>query len=234
MRSNPSCELLNKRLQLYYTTNKAWRYVFTTRLPLKLGSGNGDSWSSIPAPLSRKSRIPNFCHRYPEHHFLSQSTSVPFGKFRFPASSQIPHPSTFSRIPHCLLVKSRIASTFSRNPALPFGQIPHPVNVFPNPALYFGQVPHPEIPFQTRKSVMISLLTGACSLKIKGILDVKRNFPSPESKSSSTIFSRAFVMDSSSPETHHPLGNQSYLISLLPLFQIINTYGNTKSSISHG
>ena len=116
MQSNPSCEQLNKRLQLYYTTNKAWRYVFTTRLPLKLGSGNGDSWSSIPAPLSRKFRIPNFCHRYPEHHFLSQSASVPFGKFRFPGSSQIPHPSTFSLIPHCLLVKSRIPSMFSRIP----------------------------------------------------------------------------------------------------------------------
>ena len=38
-------------------------------------------------------------------------------------------------------------------------------------------------------------------------------------------------MDSSSPETHHPLGNQSYLICLLPLFQIIATYGNMKSSL---
>ena len=170
MQSNPSCEQLNKRVELYCTTNKAWRYVFIPRLPLRLEIGNGDSWSRITASFSRKSRISNFCHRYPKHNSLSQSASVPFGKFRFPASSQIPHPSTFSRIPHCLLVKSRIpstfsriphcllvksriASTFSRNPALPFGQIPYPVNVFPNPAMSFGQIPHLENTLPDIKSV---------------------------------------------------------------------------------
>ena len=142
MQSNPSCEQLNKRVELYCTTNKAWRYVFIPRLPLRLEIGNGDSWSRITASFSRKSRISNFCHRYPKHNSLSQSASVPFGKFRFPASSQIPHPSTFSRIPHCLLVKSRIPSTFSRIPhwllvesRIPsmFSRIPHLENTLPDP-----------------------------------------------------------------------------------------------------
>ena len=134
MQSNPSCEQLNKRVELYCTTNKAWRYVFIPRLPLRLEIGNGDSWSRITASFSRKSRISNFCHRYPKHNSLSQSASVPFGKFRFPASSQIPHPSTFSRIPHCLLVKSRIPSTFSR--------IPHCLLVKSRIASRFSRIPH--------------------------------------------------------------------------------------------
>ena len=126
MQSSPSCEQLNKRLQLYYTTNKAWRYVFTTRLPLKLGSGNGDSWSAFlllfhENPESRTSviAIPNIIF------FLNPQPCLNFDKFRFPSMfPQIPHcllvksciPSTFSRIPHGLLVKSRIPSTFSRIP----------------------------------------------------------------------------------------------------------------------
>ena len=133
----------------------------------------GGSWSRIPAPFSRESRIPHFLHRYPEFRFFSpkihlkrlisakahkfkmqigpfhwyfvlawlirfcrynvfwvvtisricgrQATKsrIPcpnFGESRFPGSSQIPNPVKiflFSRIPHRILVKSRI-------PRIPF------------------------------------------------------------------------------------------------------------------
>ena len=56
---------------------------------------------------------PDFFHRYPEYPFLSKSTSMlKFGRIPLPGrvavNSRIP--STFSRIPHCILVKSRIPS----------------------------------------------------------------------------------------------------------------------------
>ena len=39
-----------------------------------------------------------------------------FAESGFACSSQIPYPVSVSRLPHCILVKSRIPSTFSRIP----------------------------------------------------------------------------------------------------------------------
>ena len=67
----------------------------------------GGSWSCIPAPFSRDSRVPNFCHGYPEYRFLSQFP-IPcpnFGESRFPGRSQIPYAINGTRIPHvCVCV----------------------------------------------------------------------------------------------------------------------------------
>ena len=43
------------------------------------GGGGGLKVSSarIPAPFSRPTRIPNFCHLFPENRFLSQSVADP-------------------------------------------------------------------------------------------------------------------------------------------------------------
>ena len=62
----------------------------------------------IPAPFSRVSRLPNFCHR-----FIPNTVSFPnpasraqiLAKIRFPGSSQTLYPVNFSRILFCTLGK---------------------------------------------------------------------------------------------------------------------------------
>ena len=71
--------------------------------------------------------MPNFCHRYPEYHFLSQFC-IPFpnfGESRFPGRSQIPNAVNATRIPRvfCLfffLVISQIPGNTLPDPVLMF------------------------------------------------------------------------------------------------------------------
>ena len=75
----------------------------------------------IPAPFSRKSRIPNFCHLYPEYRFFFSNNASRVKRLASPASRssssqkrQIPYPVfAYSRIPQSSSVKSRV-------PRIPF------------------------------------------------------------------------------------------------------------------
>ena len=101
-----------------YLTNKSWRQIRVWK---------GGPWSRIPAPFPRQSRIPNFCHLYPEYGFLSQIRLrfQDFGESRFPCNSQIPYP-----------VK---AFCVFQNPALYVTLIPGPENTLPDPKKSGGQ-----------------------------------------------------------------------------------------------
>ena len=52
-----------------------------------------------PAPCSRRPPIPNFCHRYPEHHFLSQYC-IRAQTLAFPVAVKSRIPLMFSRFPN--------------------------------------------------------------------------------------------------------------------------------------
>ena len=79
--------------------------------------GEGGSWSRIPAPFSRQSRIPTISHLYPEYRFLSQqytaSRATILANPDSPKAVRSHIPSrnlryTFYRIPCYILVNSRI------------------------------------------------------------------------------------------------------------------------------
>ena len=85
--------------------------------------GEGGSWSRIPAPFSRQSRIPTISHLYPEYRFLSQ-------QYTASRATILANPASRKA------VRSHIRS---RHFALYF---------LPNSALYLGQFPDPESTFQ--------------------------------------------------------------------------------------
>ena len=74
-----------------------------------------------PAPCSRKPPIPNFCHRYPEHHFLSQ--------YRIRAE-------ILANLAFPVAVKSRIPLSFPDSPTV-FWSIPETRKTLPDPAQGF-------------------------------------------------------------------------------------------------
>ena len=87
--------------------------------------GEGGSWSRIPPPFSRQSRIPTISRLYPEYRFLSQYR-IPrhdFGESRFPKSGKISYP-----------VK-KFALYFLPNSLLYFSQFPDPESTFQDPVL---------------------------------------------------------------------------------------------------
>ena len=79
------------------------KHLAFSRIPLYIGQipdsnkrtiGEDGSWSRIPAPFSRQSRIPTISHLYPEYRFLSQYR-IPchyFCESRFPKSGKISYP----------------------------------------------------------------------------------------------------------------------------------------------
>ena len=67
--SNPAC-----LLKLCLAMMKSFCYLpyYFTFCNYDIGSGKGCPDPAFPL-LSRESRIPNLCHRYPEYRFLSKS-----------------------------------------------------------------------------------------------------------------------------------------------------------------
>ena len=58
----------------------AWSYGYVQIFAMLSGSGRG-SWSRIPAPSSRESRIPHFFHRDPESHFFFPKNTLKNANF---------------------------------------------------------------------------------------------------------------------------------------------------------
>ena len=82
--------------------------------------GEGGSWSRIPPPFSRQSRIPTISRLYPEYRFLSQ--------YRIPATI-LANPDSPKA------VRSHIPLYFLPNSLLYFSQFPDPESTFQDPVL---------------------------------------------------------------------------------------------------
>ena len=121
-------------------------------------------WSRIPVPFSRKSRIPNFCHLYPEYPFFFPNNASRVKRLASPASRssssqprQIQYPVfEYSRIPQSISVKSRV-------PRIPF----RPWS-FALPALSWQQAAYLNGSF----SLIFSLIWRACSLNSRAFVGV--------------------------------------------------------------
>ena len=72
--ANPACRKAVKSLirQKHFAFSRIPLYICQIPDSNNRTIGEGGSWSRIPPPFSRQSRIPTISHLYPEYRFLSQ------------------------------------------------------------------------------------------------------------------------------------------------------------------